>query len=101
MPRFILNSLRSQTTLLKYILVFFVLFSFFSAWHGASHVLNTAQECELCLSDSDLENSLPAKVTLFESDVHSFSFIKLNSQHFYSVFVAIAGNRDPPVVIFN
>ncbi|GAA81274.1 MULTISPECIES: hypothetical protein [Pseudoalteromonas] len=101
MPRFTLHSLRNQTTLIKYALVLVVLFSVFSAWHDTSHVLKTDQECELCLSSIDLEHSIPAKVTLFESDFHSFSSIKLNSQHFHSVFVAITGNRDPPFVIFN
>ena len=99
MLRFTLHSLRNQTTLLKYILVFVVLFSVFSAWHDTSHALKTGQECELCLSSLDLEDSIPAKVTLFESDVHYFSFTKLNTQHFYSVFVAITGNRDPPFVL--
>ncbi|MBU2925460.1 hypothetical protein Q4506_06100 [Colwellia sp. 4_MG-2023] len=100
MPRLTLHSLRSQTTLLKYILVFVVLFSAFSAWHDTSHVLNTAQECELCSSSLDLEHSIPTKISLFESDVHSFSLIKLSSWHLYSVFIGHAGNRDPPVVIF-
>ncbi|MEI8705341.1 MULTISPECIES: hypothetical protein [unclassified Pseudoalteromonas] len=75
-----------------------MLSSVFSAWHDTSHVLKTGQECELCSSSLDLDDSIPGKVTLFESDVHSFSSVKLNSQHFYSVFVAITGNKDPPVV---
>jgi hypothetical protein len=100
MPKHTLHSLRSQTVLLKYILVLVVLFSIFSAWHDTSHAFKIDQECELCLSSLDLEHSIPTKVTLFESNVYYFPFIKLNSQHFYSVFVAIAGNRDPPVVIF-
>ena len=101
MLRFTLHSLRNQTTLIKYALVLVVLFSVFSAWHDTSHALKTDQECELCLSSLDLEDSLPAKVILFESDVHHFSLIKLNNQHFYTVFVAITGNRDPPVIILN
>lgn len=100
MLRLTLHSLRSQTGLLKYILVLVVLFSIFFAWHDTSHALKIDQECELCISSLDLEHSLPAKTTLFESNVYYLPFITLNSQHFYSVFVAIAGNRDPPVVIF-
>ncbi|MEM5514428.1 hypothetical protein WNY79_16155 [Pseudoalteromonas sp. AS84] len=99
MQRFTLHSLRNQTTLIKYALVLVVLFSVFSAWHDTSHALKAGQECELCLSSLDLDDSIPAKVTLFESGVQYFSFTKLNSQHFYSVFVAITGNRDPPFVL--
>lgn len=101
MLRLTLHSLRNQTTLIKYILVLFLLFSVFSAWHDTSHELQAEQECELCLTSLDLEHSIPAKVTLFGVHSHSLSLIELISQHFYSVFVAITGNRDPPSVIFN
>lgn len=100
MPRLTLHSLRSQTALLKYILVFVVLFSAFSAWHDTTHILNTAQECELCSSAIDLEHSIPSKANLFESETHTPTLIQLSNWHFYRVFVGNTGNRDPPVVIF-
>lgn len=99
MSRFTLHSLRNKTTLLKYVMVFFVLFSVFSAWHNTSHALKTDQACELCLSSIDFEHSIPTKVTLFESTVHYFSFITLYSSHVKDVFVAITGNRDPPSLL--
>jgi len=99
MLKLTLHSLRSQTTLLKYILVCFLLFSVFFTWHDSAHAVNTDQACELCLSALDLEHSIPNKVTLFEPIAHEFASIALNNPHFYSEFVAIAGNRDPPSII--
>lgn len=96
---FILHSLRSQTTLLKYILVVFLLLSISSGWHSTVHVLKTDQQCELCLGHLDLEQSIPAKITLFESDINYFSFITLNILQCHTEFVAITGNRDPPTFI--
>ncbi|MCQ8891376.1 hypothetical protein NQT72_17930 [Pseudoalteromonas carrageenovora] len=97
----VLHSLRNHKALLNYSAVFFLLFSVFSVWHDTAHALKTEQECELCLSSLDLEHSIPAKVNLFALSTDHFSAIQFSSQHFYSEFVAIAGNRDPPIVILN
>jgi hypothetical protein len=100
MQKLTLHTLRSQTVVLKYILIFIVLLSVFSAWHNTHHVLNTVQECERCLSSIDLDHSIPPKVNFFDSNVYYFSLITLNRHHFYSIFVGITGNKDPPIVIF-
>jgi len=101
MPRLALHSFRNQKTLLTCILVFVVLFSVSFAWHDTYHASNNAQECDLCLSSLDFEHSIPQTVIIFEPNFYSFSFITSDYQNFYSVFVAITGNRDPPAFIFN
>ncbi|MBQ4834332.1 hypothetical protein J8L70_13850 [Pseudoalteromonas sp. MMG010] len=99
MQRLILHSLRRHTTLLKYSVVLLLLFSVISLWHDTSHAANTDQECELCLSSFDLDESISSKVTLFEGEIDLYPPTPLISKHFYSKFIAITGNRDPPSVI--
>jgi hypothetical protein len=87
---------KNKSTLLKYLLVVFVLLTLFTSWHNISHVSGTEQSCQLCLSEIDLEHSIPTEHTLFTQENNTYYFILPIDTHFSAVFIGVAGNRDPP-----
>jgi hypothetical protein len=85
-----------QSPLVKYILVVIVLLSVMTTWHNSSHVIKAEQHCQLCLSEADLEHSIPSKTALFEPEQNTYFFISPIKVSFSGIFVTAVDIRGPP-----
>lgn len=93
-------SLRTNSTLSKYGLVFLLLFSLVIAKlyldHDASHLIKPDNHCALCLSAASDGHVIPPLLIIFNNSTLPDPAIQADWAELHLSVVATTGNRDPP-----